>query len=306
MIKTSFDYADCVRLSERLAWKVDDVMPSSSDLDFSRAFLPESLAGGTAIERLAPEDRLRLNHTRANGYVHLFHFIEEYIIGMVMQHAHAELFGDPEAQRALLRFADEELKHQQLFQRFGAAFEAGFGSPCGRVAAATEVASFILGKSPLAVTLVTLHLELLTQRHYVDAFKTDAETIDPLFKSLFKHHWIEEAQHAKIDVLEMEKMARTAGPETIATALTDYADMCRAFATVLGEQASLDVDSFERSRGRTLGADERMSIIDDQRRAYQQIFLVQGIQNAGFVQRAGELAPAAPSMLAALAAELAA
>jgi hypothetical protein len=37
--------------------------------------------------------------------------------------------------------------------------------------AAEGVTAFILAKSPLAVTLLTLHLELVTQRHYVDAFK---------------------------------------------------------------------------------------------------------------------------------------
>ena len=306
MIDPSFDYATCVRLSERLAWKVDDVMPAASALDFSRAFLPEALAGGSAIAKLAPADRLRLNHTRANGYVHIFHFVEEYIIAMAMKHAQAELFGDDAAQRALLRFADEELKHQELFRRFRDAFAADFGSPCERVGAAQNVASFILGKSPLAVTLLTLHLELLTQRNYVDAFKADADVLDPLFKSLFKHHWIEEAQHAKIDVLEMEKLARTASPELLATALSDYAEIIGTFATVLGDQAALDVDSFERARDRTLPPEERAVIVDDQRRAYQDIFLVQGIRNKGFAERAAQLTPEAPSVLAALAAGLAA
>ena len=279
---------------------------AGSQLDFTKSFLPESPAGGAAIAKLSPVDRLRLNHTRANGYVHLFHYVEESIVAMVLKHVQGDLSGDDAAQRALLRFADEELKHQQLFKRFGQAFEAGFGSPCGRVATATSVARDILKKSPLSVTLITLHLELLTQRHCVDAFKVDADTLDPLFKSLFKHHWIEEAQHAKIDILEMQKLALSASPETIASAFTDYADICRAFASVLGAQAALDVDSFERSRGRALGADERTALVGDQGRAYREIFLVQGIRNPGFIERAAELAPSAPALLAELAAELAA
>jgi hypothetical protein len=306
VIEASFDYATCVRLSERVAWKVDDVLPPGAELDFTRAFLPEQLAGGSAIAALTPPDRLRLNHTRAHGYVHLFHFVEEYIIAMVMKHAHAELFGDDHAQRALLRFADEELKHQEMFRRFGDAFNAGFGTPCGGVPAAEAVASFILSKSPLAVTVLTLHLELVTQRHYVDAFKADPGAIDPLFKSLFKHHWIEEAQHAKIDVLEMEKLARTASPEMLAGCLDEYAEICRAFTGVLADQARLDVESFERSRDRSLSSEERRLLIDDQRRAYHDIFLVQGMRNPGFVERATQLTPPAAEVLASLAVELAA
>jgi hypothetical protein len=304
MIESSFDYATCVRLSERVSWKIEDVLPAGSSLDFSRAFLPERLAGGAAIVQLSPMDRLRLNHTRANGYVHLFHFVEEYIIAMVMRHAQAELFGDNSSQRALLRFADEELKHQDLFRRFGEAFDADFGTPCECVGAPERIAAFILAKSPLAVTLLTLHLELLTQRHYVDAFKTDANTLDPLFKSLFKHHWMEEAQHAKIDILEMEKLARSASPEMITAALDDYEEVCRAFAGVLAEQAAHDVDSFERARDATLEAVERAALVEDQRRAYQDIFLVQGMQNPGFVERATQLTDAAPARLVSLAAEL--
>ena len=127
-----------------------------------------------------------------------------------------------------------------------------------------------------------------------------------MFKSLFKHHWIEEAQHAKIDVLEMQKLARSASPETVATALADYADICRAFAGVLAEQATLDVDSFECSRDRTLGGDERTALLADQSRAYRDIFLVQGMRNLGFVERVAELTPSAPALLGELAAELAA
>lgn len=42
-------------------------------------------------------------------------------------HAQVEMFGDHQALRALMRFADEELKHQQLFQRYRDAFDRGFG-----------------------------------------------------------------------------------------------------------------------------------------------------------------------------------
>ena len=50
------------------------------------------------------------------------------------------------------------------------------------------------------------HIEWMTQSHYVDSVRDDGE-LDPLFKSLLKHHWMEEAQHAKLDTLMVEALA---------------------------------------------------------------------------------------------------
>lgn len=45
-----------------------------------------------------------------------------------------------------------------------------------------------------------LHLEWMIQLHYVDSVRAD-EALDPQFCSLLRHHWMEEAQHAKLDTL---------------------------------------------------------------------------------------------------------
>jgi len=54
----------------------------------------------------------------------------------------------------------------------------------------------VLSHDPLGVALVILHIEWMSQRHYVESVRSD-ERLDPLFKSLLKHHWLEEAQHAR-------------------------------------------------------------------------------------------------------------
>src|SRR5262245_53788938 len=126
MISTNFDYGSCVRASEKVSWKVDEVFPQAAKLDFARRFLPEAMVG-TGLGFLSAEERLKLNQITGNSYLYLFYFVEEYIIASVVQHANAEMFGDQTALRALLRFADEEVKHQQLFMRFREAFERDFG-----------------------------------------------------------------------------------------------------------------------------------------------------------------------------------
>ena len=72
-----------------------------------------------------------------------------------------------------------------------------------------EVAKAVLAHDPLAVALVILHIEWMTQRHYIESVKDDQD-LDPLFKSLLKHHWMEEAQHAKLDTLMVEALAEAA------------------------------------------------------------------------------------------------
>ncbi|APR80531.1 Hypothetical protein A7982_05878 [Minicystis rosea] len=283
MITMSFDYESCVRASEKISWKLDEVFPPGMKLDFERRFLPDSMLGIDGLAFLSEHERLKLNQIMGNSYLHLFYFVEEYIIASVLQHANAEIFGEPSELRALLRFADEEVKHQLLFQRFRAAFERDFGAPCDVIENPEAVAEVILSKSPMAVLLTTLHLELLTQQHFVEGFREGAaKELDPLFASLLKNHWLEEAQHAKIDALELKKLADISSEAQLEAALADYLGILEAFAGLLGQQARLDVNSLERAVGRTFDDAQRAAISEAQTHAYRRAFIVMGIENAGF------------------------
>jgi hypothetical protein len=194
----------------------------------------------------------------------------------------------------MLRFAEEEVKHQQMFLRFGEMFQAGFGTPCGLIESPQDVAAVIMSKSPMAVTLVTLHLELITQSHYVDCMRENRE-MEPLFRSLFKHHWMEEAQHAKLDVLELTKLIRDASPEQIQQTIDDYFAIAEAFAVLLAQQAKLDVASLERAVHRTFSESERAEIARAQTRSYHRAFLRSGVTNSAFLEFLAEHFPAALS-----------
>jgi len=286
------DYRKCVELSERVAWRVEDVVPPGSTFDFTKPFMPNAMFFGDGIAFLSPHERLRLNQIFGNSYGYLFYFVEAYIIDMAMRHATAELYGDEHALRAMLRFAEEEVKHQQLFLRFGEIFNSQFGTSCDLVDSPQAVASFILSKTPMAVVLVTLHLEIITQTHYVDSMR-ESKQLEPLFVSLFRNHWVEEAQHAKLDALELIKLRRDADDAMVQRAITDYFAIAEAFAGLLASQAKLDVTSLERAVQRTFSEEERTEIEAAQRRAYHRAFLYDGVTNPQFLEFLAEHFPGA-------------
>ena len=67
---------------------------------------------------------------------------------------------------AIMQFGEEEAKHIALFERFAEAFEFGFGSACEVIGPAADICDQVLAEDPLAVGLLTLHIEWMTQEHY--------------------------------------------------------------------------------------------------------------------------------------------
>jgi hypothetical protein len=282
MLDLGYDYATCVRNSEKVSWKLDEVLPTSTKLDFSRPFLPSMFSGESRIPILNAAEGLKLNQITGNSYMNLFQFVEEYIIATAVDHAQAEMYGDHDAIRALLRFGEEEIKHQQLFHRYIKLFAESFGTPCKVLDNAAEIAAVILSKSPIAVMLITLHLEIMTQAHYTESVRDNAG-VDPLFASLLKHHWLEEAQHARIDALELDKLLDAATPEAITQGFDHYLELCQAVAGLLGVQTELDIDSLSRATGRKFSDDEKAAIRTAQHTAYRNTFLISGMTNQQFV-----------------------
>jgi hypothetical protein len=303
MLDLNFDYASCIRNSEKVNWTIDEVMPAGTRLDFEKPFLPEPLASTRALDFLGDKERLTLNHITGNAYLNLFGFVEEYIIATTVQHAQAEMFGDHDAIRALLRFGEEEVKHQRLFVRYREAFERDFGHACDVLESAAEVAGAILSKSPIAVMLVTLHLEIMTQQHYTDCVRDNAG-VDPFFARLLKHHWLEEAQHARIDALELDKLLEDADEAAISKAFEDYFSLIDAFDGLLASQSEMDVTTLSRALGRAIDGAQAKSIIASQHAAYRYTFLVSGMRNPQFVSTVEKISSQQAKRLDARATQL--
>jgi hypothetical protein len=288
MFGLNFDYASCLANSDKVTWTLDDVMPSGTELDFSRPFLPEQLVMLKTVTCLNDQEKKRLNQIVGNAYINLFGFVEEYILATVVQHANAEMFGDRTAVRALCRFAEEEAKHMQLFDRYREAFNRGFGHNCGVLESAVQVAEVIMSKSPIAVMVLTLHIELMTQQHYTECIKDNTQ-IDPFFASLLRFHWLDESQHAKLDALELEKLAVMAAPEELEQAVDQYLEILGAFDGLLQQQAEMDIASLSADVQRTFNEAEREQMMNALKSSYRKTFIVYGMTNPGFVKIMGSM-----------------
>lgn len=276
-------YSQCIEVSERVAWKLGDVLPTTAHLDFGKTFMPSAMFDTRSLSFLSASEQRTLNQLFGNSYCYFFYFVETYIITLAIKHAQAELYGDELNLRAMLRFAEEEVKHQQMFLRFRDLFEREFSSPCDLVEAPQTVATVILAKSPMAVLLITLAIELVTQTHYLDAIR-DSSNTESLFKNLFKHHWLEEAQHAKLDALELVKLHAFADEKQLQTAVDDYFGILSAFEEVFAQQASLDTKNFERATGRSLTGSEKQAIEQLNQRSYRKVFLVDAQNHPQFLE----------------------
>src|SRR5258706_12961329 len=125
MLTHSYSYAAALDVSLKVNWNVADLIGGDKRLDFSKPFLPESLAGIRGLT-LSAREKLLLNQIRGNSYLYMFRFVEEYILPFTLDEArHATPGGDPAEVQALVTFAEEEAKHIHLFHRFAEEFKAG-------------------------------------------------------------------------------------------------------------------------------------------------------------------------------------
>jgi hypothetical protein len=283
-----------------VTWRVEDLIGDHKPLDFSKPFMPETLARVEPLDFLSPAEKLALNQIRGHGYLYIFGLVEEFILPFVLDHARPQLDGDMHRTRAFLEFAAEEAKHIDLFKRFRAAFEEGFGTSCDVIGPPQEIARAVLSHHPLAVALAILHIEWMTQRHYIDSVRDD-KALDPQFKSLLKHHWMEEAQHARLDTLMVEALAGACTETEIDAAVEGYIDVGGLFDGGLKQQAAFDLEALERATGRTLSAREREIFLSQQHQAQRWTFLGSGMTHQNFQSTLGQIRPAGRERVAQLA-----
>lgn len=275
-------YQTILETSQRASWRLDDVLPADAAFDFGRPFLPEALARTQPLDFLGDRERLLVNHIRGHGYLAMFGIVEEFILPFVLDHLRPDLAGDDWRTRALLGFAAEEAKHIQLFKRFRDTFERGTGLRPGVVGPPEAIARAVLSHGALGVALAVLHIEWMTQRHYLDAVKGDA-ALEPRFKDLLHHHWMEEAQHARLDGLVALELAAAASPETIARGIDDYLAICDAVDGLLAAQVDLDLAALRDAAGTTLSPAETERYRATQLAALRWTFIGSGMTHPSFL-----------------------
>jgi len=276
------DYQHLLETSQRVNWRLEDLIGEGRRLDFTRPFLPETFAQTEPLGFLSPAEKLKLNQIRARGYLALFELVEAFVVPFISEQADDGAATEPFRKQALRHFVGEEEKHRQLFSTVLREFDAAFGTECGLIGPAEDICRAILGHGPLAVTVAILGLEWMSQGHYLGTVK-DNRDLDPQFKSLLKHHWIEEAQHARLDGLVLKSLAQRSSAQDIATAIQEYLEIGAFLDAGFKQQAELDLKALERAIGRTLSEDERRQTLEVQHRALCWTFLGSAMENRNFL-----------------------
>lgn len=245
-------YISCVKSSEKSAWVLDEILPESHQFDMSRHMIP--LTGGNGpLKAFSPDEIRLLSHLLAGSYTYLIDIIEEFIVDLVTREISSGQQEKPEAYRlrAISRFLDEELKHQQLFQRFNENLARTLGTKLVFPDTRREFSSAVMKKSPLSIWMLTLQAELLTQNHYNDIFKSSVGC-EPKFVEMLKFHWLEEAQHVRIDLLEVDLLVKRYSQRDLEMAFSDFVDLQKRVDEELFHAAIALIENFRKISGRSL------------------------------------------------------
>ena len=299
-MKNNYSYQGALEASERIGWRVEDIIGGDKRLDFSKPFMPESLAQVSKLSFLSPEQQRTLNQIRGHEYLAMFGLVEEFILPYVVDHARPQLSGDDYRVRALLQFAGEEAKHIHLFKSFRREFEAGFSSKCEFIGPAEDVRKFVLSHGPLGVGIAILHIEWMTLRHYIEAVK-DNQELDPQFKSMLKHHWLEESQHTKLDTLVVEELAANASESEIELAFKEYGEIGVFLDQGIQRQTEFDVESFMQASGKKLSRSEREQMSQAVLKGMRWTYLGTGMTHPNFLDTVQSIKPEARAQIEQMA-----
>lgn len=299
-MQNNYSYRGALEASERIGWRVEDIIGEEKRLDFGKSFMPESLAQVGGVSFLSAEEKRVLNQIRGHEYLAMFGLVEEFILPYAVDHARANLSGDDYRVRALLQFAGEEAKHIHLFKTFRREFEEGFGSKCEFIGPAEEVKNFVLSHSVLGVGIAILHIEWITLRHYIEGVK-DNQDLDPLFKSLLKHHWLEESQHTKLDTLIVEELASHASEKEIDQAFEEYGKIGAFLDEGIRQQAEFDTEAFVIATGRNLTKSERQEMTEVITKGMRWTYLGTGMTHPNFLSTVEKIKPEARTQIEAMA-----
>jgi hypothetical protein len=280
----------CRVASEKACWSYSDAL-DGLEFDFEKRFLPARVCGNRLPGWLSTDQARTLNQVRGFSYAHIFLFVEQFVIQQTCTSATGYVHNDSEALSALLGFSNEEIKHQRMFVWMKNLMEAGLGFRPGELPDKEDVARHVCSHSPFAVYLLILALEWLTQRHYVECFRDEEADLDTGFVRVFRLHWTEEAQHARLDAVQLKVLASSMAPEEIKTSVGEFNGLLQAMARLLRNQDKLDLDSIERALGEPFSPARRQEMLAALHEEWLWTFLVSGLEHSSFQAVYGEVVP---------------
>ncbi|MDB5946580.1 MAG: hypothetical protein JWQ33_1606 [Ramlibacter sp.] len=237
-------YAKTIEVSRRVRWDIDRDVIRGREFDLSHKFLPDGLSLVDQLPFLDPQQQRFMSQVQGRTYANMFGLVERFIGAKMLEVSRDHWLGDQTALEAIVRFTDEELKHQELFRRIEVLVAASMPPGYSFDVSPNDVATFVLGKSTWAVLALTCHIELFSQAHYRASIDGDAG-LSALFKDVFLYHWKEESQHAIIDELEWAREdARLASDAERDAGVDDLIALVGGVDGILQSQARADAAYF--------------------------------------------------------------
>ena len=274
-------YAKCVEVSKRIRWDIERDVIRGRQFDVTKKYLPDGLSMVQSLEFLGKDEKRLLSQIQGRTYANIFGLVERFIPAKILEVSKDHWFGDQTAFEALIRFSDEELKHQELFRRIEAMIAPAMPAGYTFLPQPNDVAKAVLSKCTWAVLALTCDIELFTQAHYRQSIDADRE-LSELWKDVFLFHWKEESQHAILDELEWQREDAKLSAGERDRAVDDLIGLVAAVDGILQVQAKADTDYFLRVCGRTFGKPEVQRLGDTILKAYRWQYIGSGVQDERF------------------------
>ena len=281
-------YAKCIEVSKRIRWDIDRDVIRGRKFDFSRKFLPDGISKVHEIDFLSADERRLLSQIQGRTYANMFGLVERFIGAKILDVSRDHWLGDQTKLEALVRFTDEELKHQELFRRIERLAAESMPEGYCFLPQPNDVASVVLGKSTWAVLGLTCNIELFTQAHYRSSIEPDAN-LSELYKDVFLFHWKEESQHAILDELEWRRENANLSAAERDRAVDDLIGLVAAVDGLLQLQAGADVDYFLKVCERSFTIPEVERLRAGVLKAYRWQYIVSGVQDPRFMEILGDM-----------------
>ena len=280
-IGASQRYAKVVEVSKRIRWDIERDVIKGRTFDYGKKFLPDALSRVDRLDSLSASEKRLLSQIQGRTYANMFGLVERFIGAKMLEVSRDHWLGDQVALEALVRFTDDELKHQELFRRIEQMTAGGMPAGYRFLPHPNEVARAVLGKSTWSVLALTTMIELFTQVHYRSSIDVDPD-LSPLWKDVFLFHWKEESQHAIVDELEWKREDGKLTAEARDAAVSDLIALAGAIDGMLQAQATEDARYFAEVCGRALEPAERARVERTTLSAYRWQYILSGAQEPRF------------------------
>ncbi len=253
----------------------------SAAFDFSRKFLPDGLSFVDRLRFLSADDARLLSQIQGRSYAYIFGLVERFISAKMLEQGRAHVLGDQYALEGLVRFSNEEIKHQELFRRMEQMMAMRMPAGYRQVADPNDVARAVLAASTWSVLALTCHIELFVQAHYDESIASQQD-ICPLFRDVFKFHWRDECRHVQLDELEWTAEHARLSEAERDRAVNDLIALVGAVDGILQTQSAADCEYFLSATRTAFDAAEQDAIRSGVLQAYRWQYILSGVQHKHF------------------------